>query len=229
MRNYISQILNVLLEPLICRIVDRLRPILTTQAQRLTFIEHALAPDSLPTVIKNELQNLESLPATLMNLQPDLTIFGYCADDAATRLANGHAVPVETWLWGDGPIQLPSHSGALVFLDEYCFTRIMARLDSLFPVVTKTLFIATRFQRIREENLRMQLHQLGFSEVSLTYCDTVTRDVTEYSISHPSPVACEPLWLDQERPAGKPDSPVRWLVARRTPRYGQLPRAISGA
>lgn len=220
LRSAISQILNVLLEPLLCRIEDRLRPALLRIDARLKTLEDALIPPFLPTVIKREMQNIDSMPLPLLEHMKDLTVIGYCADDIAPLLPGCRTPPAAEWLGSSQSIQSPGPLGNLLFLDEYYGMRAMTLMaPRIFPCAD-SFIVATRFEYLSEDRWRSALHQIGFMEIALVAVDPLTGKLTTYAVSHASPVSCDPLFLDQRRPPTEPDGPAIWLVARKVAWHG---------
>lgn len=224
LRNAISRILNLVLEPLLCRMEDRLRPIHAGLHDRLVTridaLERALAPPFLATLIKNEMQNLDSLPLPLLENMKDLTIVGYCADDLASVLPGCRVATVTDWLGSVAPVLMELPVGNLLFLDEYYFTRTMERMASLTFPLAESIVVATRFDYLSEIRCRSALHQIGFMEIVLVSVDSLTGDLATFAVSHASPVTCDPLFVDERRPQTGPGGPSIWLVARKVAWHG---------
>ncbi len=225
LRKIISGILNTLLEPLLCRIVDRLIPIhyrLHAQLlERLETLEGNLAPPFLMTVIKNEIQNIEKLPLPLLTRVRNLTVIGYCAEEIAPILPGCRVSAITDWLNEESPIMLDSPFQHLLFLDEYYFMRAMHRMASpIFPVAD-SIIVATRFKHLKENYCRSTLHQLGFMEISLVALEPLTGNLLIFAVSHATPVSCEPIFVDDHRPPLDPHSQIVWLVARSTPQLNR--------
>jgi hypothetical protein len=189
----LSRVLNFLLESLLCRIDDRLRPSFQAQQARLDALERSLVPPFLPTVIKNETQNIDSLPLALLENMSDLTVVGYCADDLKAMLPGGRVAPIDNWLHTGQAIRFEPPPGNLSFLDEYYFMRVMARLVSPAFSIAESIIVATRFDYMAETRFRSLLHQLGFMELILVANNGLTGELASFTVSHASPITCDPL------------------------------------
>jgi hypothetical protein len=221
-RKLVSPILNVLLEPVVCRIADRLRPSvvdldakLTSLHARLDEVERRLAPPFLSTVIRNEVQNIDSLPLPLLENLPNLSIVGYCAGDLIAIIPGCRVAPVNHWLGAATPVLTEGSLGNLLFLDEYHFMRTMERMEPLVLPFAESIIVATRFDFLPEFPCRAALHQLGFMEIALVAIDVLTGGLATFAVSHAGPVTCDPLFVDPRRPTFDPGGPTIWLVARK--------------
>jgi hypothetical protein len=235
-RRIVSPILNFILEPIVCRVADRLRsPITTLDAKletkvvgRLDELERMLVSPFLPAVIKDEAQNIADLPLPLLKTLPEPAIIGYLADDVAALLPGSTILPATQWISGCGinaEVALPHN---LLFLDEYYFLRSMQRLYSPLFAVRGSLIVATRFKYLPEMRCRTLLHQLGFMEILLVARDASTEQLVTFSVSHAAPVTGHPIFLDENRPPRDPLSPSVWLVAHKTAQHG-TPASFSHA
>lgn len=219
-RKIVSPILNFILEPIVCRIADRLRSPMAALDTRLDELGRILVPPFLPVVVKDEAQNIADLPLPLLKTLPELAIIGYHADDVATLLPGSTAIPAARWISGCGineGVALPRN---LLFLDEYHFLRSMQRLYSPLFAVSGTLIVASRFQYFPEMRCRTLLHQLGFMEILLVARNATTEELGTFSVSHAAPVTGHPIFLDENSPPREPLSPSIWLVARKTAQFG---------
>ena len=187
---------------------------------RIDTLDRALVPPFLATVLKNEMQNLDSLPMRLLEDLTDLTVVGYYADDLKVILPTCQVAPFPDWLEAKEAIRVEAPFGNLLFLDEYYFMRTMERMLPSAVQLADSIMLATRFAYLPEDRCRAVLHQLGFMEIVLVTVDSLTGDLATWAVSHARPITCDPLYIDQRRPVTEPESPIIWLIARKAARYG---------
>ncbi|HRF11451.1 MAG TPA: hypothetical protein PLR37_04845 [Candidatus Accumulibacter phosphatis] len=219
LRKVISRVLNLLLEPLLCRIEDRLRPAFATLHSRLEAMERAIVAPFPSTVIKNEMQNIDSLPLALLKSTPDLTVVGHFASDLESIVPGCQVLTFADWVDATEPVRVSPRRN-MVFLDEYYFMRAMARLAAPIFLFAESIIVATRFDYLPEMRCRAILHQLGFMEIMLVLVDGLTGEMATFAVSHASPVTCDPLFVDERRPTVELGGPATWLVARKAACYG---------
>ncbi len=219
-RKVLSPILTFLLEPLVCRIADRLNPSMATLQLKLEEVEKGLTSPFLPVIIKNEAQNISSLPLALLKDLPGLSVVGYYAEDIAPLLPGCTVLPAARWLSGCRCHEEMVMPPNLLFLDEYYFHRSMQRLFSPLAAVGGCLVFPTRFEYLPEQRCRTVLHQIGFMEVALATCESQTGEIATYAVTHAGPVSGHPVHLDDSRPPAEPLSPAIWLIARKVPSFG---------
>ncbi|WP_291995355.1 hypothetical protein [Candidatus Accumulibacter sp. ACC003] len=215
LKKMLSPVLNWLLEPLVCRIDDRLRRHLD---EKLARVDSALFPRLLPVVIKNELICLEFLPRDILGYCGHLHFIGYYAADVALQFPGATAFsPVDAE--GAHPdIDIVDANSALVFLDEYHFQRFMETRWSSLSTVAGTLLIATRFEFLPEADCRLVLHSLGFIEVACAYRGTSGGKTEITAVSHAEATNCKPRYIKLGDSPSEAHTHGGWLVARRCPR-----------
>ncbi|MCK9387266.1 MAG: hypothetical protein M0Q22_02580 [Sulfuritalea sp.] len=220
LRKIIARFIELLAERLLRDLEQCLRPSFLALHARIDELDRALVPPFLATVLKTEMQNLGSLPMPLLKGLQELTVIGYYADDLKAILPTCRVSPFSDWLGAGEAIRVESPFGNLLFLDEYYFMRTMERLLPARIQIADSIIVATRFDYLPETRCRSILHQLGFMEIVLVTVDGLTGDLATWAVSHDRPVSCDPLFIDQRRPLTEPESPIIWLVARKTALHG---------
>jgi hypothetical protein len=240
-RRVLSPILNVLLEPIVCRVADRLRPgtdslesrlvsvdsMLGSLCVRIEEVERTLAPPFLPTVVKNEAQNISELPLPLLKTMKNSATVGYFAQDVAARLPDCRALPEEFWRGGgcSGADYLPHN---LIFLDEFYFFSTMRNLFSPLHSLKGAIVVAMRFEYLPELRYRTLLHQLGFMEVALLKYDALTDELLTFSVTHAGFFTGDPTRVDVGAQPPNALYPSVWLLARRTAEFTTPDGATNG-
>jgi len=216
LKKVLSPVLNWLLEPLVCRIDDRLRSRFAYLDTRLARLDAALFPRQLPVIIKNELRNIEFLPRDILKERARLHFVGYYAADVAALFPDAATYSAVDSTTGYRDIGAMAEDGALVFLDEYHFQRFMETHWTSLSAIAGTLLVATRFEFQLEAECRTALHSLGFIEIAQV-CRGPSDEGSLYTtVSHAEATNCTPRYLDCARPRNS-DGDAVWLVARRYP------------
>ncbi len=213
LKKIISPILNFLLEPLLCRIDDRIRPSLDAISQRLERIE----PQLMPIAIKNEMQSLAALPTVLLEKKEDVVVVGHFPEDAVIQILHARPLKIAEWQEKNYALTPPLPATTVVFLDELYFMQAMKRLATPLLEIRDSIVIATQFRYLTELQCRRYFHQLGFMEVALVHTEPTSHRLDEFSVSHTGPIGCEPVYLDTRRPPQDLSYQITWLIARRIP------------
>lgn len=227
LRKIIARFIELLAERLLRDMEQQQRPaFLALHARldqlhgRVDALDRALVPPFPATVLKNEIQNLDSLPLRLLEGMQNLTVVGYYVDELRTILPTCRTAPFAHWLDTGEPIRLESPFGNLLFLDEYYFVRTMERLIPPVLQIADSIIVATRFDYLPEERCRTILHQLGFMEIVLVTIDSLNGALATWAVSHARPITCDPLYIDRRRPLTEPEAPIIWLVAHKAAAHG---------
>lgn len=217
-KRLLSTVLSYLLEPLVCRIDDRLRKYFGHLEARLARLDAALYPRWLPLIIKNELCNIEYLPRDLLDGFTRLHFVGYYAADVAAQYPGAAArSPLDTTA-AYPEMDVVGAEDALVFLDEYHFRRCMETHWSSLGTVEGTLLVATRFEFMLEADCRAALHSLGFIEIGRA-CRPAGAEKTRITErSHAEATSCTPRYLEPDGAQEETPASAGWLVAWRSPR-----------
>ncbi|EXI83877.1 MAG: hypothetical protein AW12_02515 [Candidatus Accumulibacter sp. BA-94] len=217
LRKVLSPVLTWMLEPLICRVDDRLRLQILQLDARLARLDAALFPRLLPVVIKNELCNLEYLPRDILASCRRVHFVGYYANDAADQFSNATASSPLDSSAVHLAVSALGPNDAVAFLDEYHFRRFMETHWCSPSTTAGTLLIATRFELQSEDDCRHVLHSLGFMEIARTCRSHGGKPTGVTAVSHAEATTCAPRYLDRS-PQDVPDD-VGWLVVRRYPQH----------
>jgi len=225
LRKRISRLLDLILEPLLCRIDDRQRarfgmvlgewPLLRAQVDA---IYQSTYRPILSRLAAQEVESVSSLPFThLVATAGNVGVLGFFAAEVAERISGAiilpsDELPLRTAQGADWP---PLRT--LLLLDEFWLLQCLNH-KALFPAaVADSIVFATRFQLMSENACRTILHEIGFIEVSRVATDLVTGELALSAASHPQPISCHPVFVGA--PAESAVPPV-WLLASRTTRVG---------